>query len=172
MVLLRPSVYDPEQQHNMFLKKPDFSFISKVFEQTDQVQSHFKVLHGEKLQQHHRRGVKCYSYVLYIHIHDHLCGGFDICPSFSQPSLCVHFQALSLSFSLFFSLSVFDVSLSLIFYPPLSFRLPSCPPSTCIAPSSHDNFATVHGPQVLIIKTSPDTPAHSVRSPVRLIPQI
>ncbi|KAK5861184.1 hypothetical protein PBY51_022599 [Eleginops maclovinus] len=50
---------------------------------------------------------------------------------------------------------------------------PSIPPphSTCTVPSSHDHLV-VERPQVLIIKASPDTPPHSVCSPVRLIPQI
>lgn len=57
----------------------------------------------------------------------------------------------------------------------------SPPSSTCTASSfsspplsssSHDHFAVVHRPQVLVVKASPDTPPHSVCSPVRLIPQI
>lgn len=54
--------------------------------------------------------------------------------------------------------------LSIFYFHPL-------PPSTCRPPLSHDHFI-IHWPQVLIIKASPDTPPHSICTPVRLIPQI
>lgn len=73
-----------------------------------------------------------------------------------------------------FHLSSFKSASNLLPFPLLTLHfhhhLPS--PSTCIAPSSHDHFAVVQRPQVLIVKASPDTPPHSVCSPVRLIPQI
>lgn len=51
-------------------------------------------------------------------------------------------------------------------------HLPSSPHRyVSTPPLSHDNFI-IHWPQVLIIKASPDTPPHSICTPVRLIPQI
>lgn len=51
-------------------------------------------------------------------------------------------------------------------------HLPSSPPPQYVStPLSHDHFI-IHWPQVLIIKASPDTPPHSICTPVRLIPQI
>lgn len=93
-----------------------------------------------------------YSYVIYIHTH--LYGRYN--------TLAV------------FHLSSFTLRpTSCVF---LYWRYTSSPsfphPSTFSVPSSHDHFAAIHRPQVLIVKASPDTSSHSVCPPVRLIPQI